>query len=44
MRGCAPDWLPRMEPVDWALLAADAALAAALALAFDALAGVLGVR
>ena len=42
-RRAAPDWAPRMEPVDWILLGSTAAIAALCALAFSWLASVLGV-
>ena len=42
-RFAAPDWMPRLEPVDWLLLAATAALTAACALAFAGLACSMGV-
>ena len=43
IRRALADLLPRMEPVDWALAAASAAIMAALAAAYLALARLLGV-
>ena len=42
-RFAAPDWMPRMEPVDWLLLGALAALVSACACAFAGLVSLMGV-
>ena len=42
-RAAAPDWMPRLEPVDWLLLGALAALVSACACAFAGLASIMGV-